>query len=113
MTPLAAIRRKTLAVHGLCRRGGKRALGAVAHPRFGLRRSRVPASRAAQALDSLRDLDLSTQPLHGDPHLDGNCLFTQEGPVFIDFEASCTGPKEWDLTFLPKEVAFPLRLRRL
>jgi len=57
------------------------------------------------ALALVRDLDSPTQPLHGEPHLDGNCLLTAEGPVFVDLEASCTGPKEWDLTSLPKEVA--------
>jgi hypothetical protein len=56
-------------------------------------------------LNSLQTLDFPVQPLHGDPHLDGNILRTADGPVFIDFEASCTGPKEWDLSSLGGEVA--------
>lgn len=56
-------------------------------------------------LDSLRALELHQHPLHGDPHLDGNVLFTTGGPLFIDFEAACLGPKEWDLSSLPASVA--------
>ncbi len=37
--------------------------------------------------------------------MDGNVLRTDAGPVFIDFEAACLGPKEWDLTALPLSVA--------
>lgn len=50
------------------------------------------------------------QPLHGEPHLDGNVLCTPKGPLFIDFEAACLGPKEWDLSALPAPVAdrYPL-----
>jgi hypothetical protein len=56
-------------------------------------------------LHDVQSLDIESQPLHGDPHLDGNVLRTPSGPVFIDFEAACIGPKEWDLTALPKDVA--------
>jgi len=56
-------------------------------------------------LDSLGAFDFPAQPLHGEPHLDGNILRTAEGPVFVDFEAACIGPKEWDLTSLGGEVA--------
>jgi hypothetical protein len=54
---------------------------------------------------SIRSLDFPVRPLHGDPHLDVNVLRTAKGPVFIDFEASCVGPKEWDLSSLGEEVA--------
>ena len=40
------------------------------------------------------------QPLHGEPH-DGNLLATPSGPRWIDLEAACVGPLEWDLAFLP------------
>lgn len=54
---------------------------------------------------ALASLIFEPQPLHGEPHLDGNVLFTGVGPLFIDFEAACRGPKEWDLTALPLRVA--------
>jgi Ser/Thr protein kinase RdoA (MazF antagonist) len=47
-------------------------------------------------------------PLHGEPHAD-NVLWMDGRPLFIDFEAACTGPVEWDLAYLPDEAraAFP------
>jgi hypothetical protein len=39
--------------------------------------------------------------LHGEPH-DGNLLATPAGLRWIDLEAVCTGPLEWDLAFLPE-----------
>jgi len=56
-------------------------------------------------LDSLGAFDFPVQPLHGEPHPEGNVLRTAEGPVFVDFEAACIGPKEWDLSSLGREVA--------
>jgi hypothetical protein len=46
--------------------------------------------------------------LHGEPH-ESNVLWTGGRPLFIDFEAACTGPLEWDLAYLPEEAraAFP------
>lgn len=55
-------------------------------------------------LDSIQAFDFPVQPLHGDPHVDGNVLLTSAGPVFVDFEAVCVGPKEWDLSSLGREV---------
>lgn len=55
--------------------------------------------------EELHAFHFVVHPLHGEPHFDGNVLRTAEGPVFIDFEAACTGPKEWDLAALPREVA--------
>lgn len=46
--------------------------------------------------------------IHGEPHW-GNRLHTPDGTRWIDFEGTCTGPREWDLSFLPGAalVAFP------
>jgi hypothetical protein len=41
--------------------------------------------------------------LHGEPH-DGNRLLTKSGLRWIDFEAACWGPVEWDLAFLPDDA---------
>lgn len=35
--------------------------------------------------------------LHGDAHL-GNLIPTASGPILCDFDSSCLGPPEWDLT---------------
>lgn len=43
------------------------------------------------------------QRLHGEPH-DGNLLATPSGLRWIDLEAACVGPLEWDLAFLPGEA---------
>jgi aminoglycoside phosphotransferase (APT) family kinase protein len=50
------------------------------------------------------------RPLHGEPH-EGNVLWTPDGPLFVDFEGACSGPREWDLAYLPPEAraAFPDR----
>lgn len=39
------------------------------------------------------------QALHGDAHL-GNCLPTEAGPLWHDFECACRGPREYDLAAL-------------
>jgi Ser/Thr protein kinase RdoA (MazF antagonist) len=39
-------------------------------------------------------------PLHGDPHL-GNLLIGQKGPLWLDFEDACLGPREYDIACLP------------
>jgi hypothetical protein len=41
--------------------------------------------------------------LHGEPH-GKNLLLSADGPRWIDFEAVCLGPQEWDLTMLPDRV---------
>lgn len=43
------------------------------------------------------------QLLHGEPH-PGNVLSTNLGPLFIDFETSCHGPVELDLSYVPEAV---------
>lgn len=45
----------------------------------------------------------SEQALHGEPH-DGNLLVTTGGLRWIDFEAACRGPLEWDLAFLSADA---------
>lgn len=45
----------------------------------------------------------SEQLLHGEPH-SGNVLNTVEGPRFIDLEACCRGPVEFDLAHVPAAV---------
>ncbi len=47
--------------------------------------------------------DLAARPLHGEPH-SGNVLATPEGPCWIDFEAACLGPLEWDVACLGGEA---------
>jgi hypothetical protein len=44
------------------------------------------------------------QLLHGEPH-SGNLLATKKGPLFIDFETSCSGPVEIDLAHVPEAVS--------
>jgi aminoglycoside phosphotransferase (APT) family kinase protein len=68
------------------------------------------ADRALLA-DTLRDLGRSIanrrapeQLLHGEPH-PGNVLDTKNGPLFIDFENTAEGPVEYDIAWVPQEVA--------
>lgn len=44
------------------------------------------------------------QLLHGEPH-PANLLNTNDGPLFIDFENTTYGPVEYDLAWVPEEVA--------
>jgi hypothetical protein len=44
------------------------------------------------------------QLLHGEPH-PGNVLGTKNGPLFIDLETCCRGPREFDLAHVPEEVS--------
>jgi hypothetical protein len=48
----------------------------------------------------LTGVEMNVRPLHGGPHL-GNVLVTRGGVRFVDFEAACAGPTEWDAGFLP------------
>ena len=40
------------------------------------------------------------QPLHGDAHL-GNVVIADAGAIWMDLEAACLGPIEWDVVNLP------------
>lgn len=63
---------------------------------------------AASLRSELTARDLPRLPLHGDPHLDGNVVLSNSGPLLVDFEATCVGPYEWDLTSLdPARAAYP------
>jgi len=42
---------------------------------------------------------LGVQPIHGDAHL-GNTIQTTHGPIWLDLEDVCRGPREWDLACL-------------
>jgi hypothetical protein len=44
------------------------------------------------------------QLLHGEPH-PGNVLSTRKGPLFIDVGTCQRGPVEYDLAYVPEEVA--------
>jgi hypothetical protein len=39
-------------------------------------------------------------PLHGDAHL-GNLLLADDKPIWVDFEDTCIGPREYDIACLP------------
>ena len=43
--------------------------------------------------------ELDGQPLHGDAQL-VNCLGSRSGPLWLDFETACRGPREYDLAAL-------------
>jgi hypothetical protein len=53
---------------------------------------------------SVADRHAVEQVLHGEPHA-GNVLDTEHGPRFMDFENACRGPVEYDLAWVPDEVA--------
>jgi hypothetical protein len=63
-----------------------------------LRRAYDHASAELEALDNVEG------PLHGEPHLD-NLLVTTKGVRWIDLEAVCVGPLEWDVAFLSEDAA--------
>jgi hypothetical protein len=54
-------------------------------------------------LSNLAGHTFTEQALHGEPH-DGNLVSTDAGLRWIDLEAACRGPLEWDLAFLPNET---------
>ena len=72
---------------------------AVAPDDLGLLRNAFDRFAAAT-----RSFDAPVQPLHGEPH-SGNIIGTDDGPVLIDFEATCIGPIEWDVACSPLGVA--------
>jgi hypothetical protein len=48
--------------------------------------------------------DTGDQLLHGEPH-PGNLLSTSSGPLFIDLHTCQRGPIEYDIAYVPEEVA--------
>jgi hypothetical protein len=61
--------------------------------------------RCAEVQARLDELEFPLPPgvVHGDAHL-GNLVPTSDGPVLCDFDSTCFGPPEWDLTPLPVGV---------
>jgi aminoglycoside phosphotransferase len=59
-------------------------------------------ARCAELTSLLTTLDypLGTSVIHGDAHL-GNLIPSPAGPVLCDFDSTCLGPPEWDLTPVP------------
>ncbi|GAA4413319.1 aminoglycoside phosphotransferase family protein [Actinokineospora soli] len=55
--------------------------------------------RCAEVAERLTRVEfvLPTGFVHGDAHL-GNLIPSPAGPVLCDFDSSCVGPPEWDLT---------------
>jgi hypothetical protein len=55
--------------------------------------------RCEEVAGRLEELEpvLPTTLVHGDAHL-GNLIASPAGPVLCDFDSSCIGPPEWDLT---------------
>jgi Ser/Thr protein kinase RdoA (MazF antagonist) len=52
-------------------------------------------------LRSLPDgLPINLVPIHGDAHF-GNVFITSDGARWNDFADACTGPREWDIGWLP------------
>ncbi|GGM57419.1 aminoglycoside phosphotransferase [Longimycelium tulufanense] len=66
--------------------------------------------RCAEVEEELAELECALPPgaVHGDAHL-GNLVPTPDGPLLCDFDSTCVGPREWDLT--PVAVG-QLRFRR-
>jgi aminoglycoside phosphotransferase (APT) family kinase protein len=58
--------------------------------------------RCAELADRLAALDypLPESVVHGDAHL-GNLVPGPAGPLLCDFDSTCLGPPEWDLTPIP------------
>ena len=54
----------------------------------------------AAGFSRLAEFRWTDRLLHGDPHA-GNVASTRQGLRWLDFEAVCTGPVEWDLSALP------------
>jgi GNAT superfamily N-acetyltransferase len=59
-------------------------------------------SLIASGLAELEKFAWRSRALHGDAHI-GNLLLTSAGALWLDFEAACVGPIEWDLTSLPED----------
>jgi len=52
----------------------------------------------------IREHRAPEQILHGEPH-QGNVLRTKQGLLFVDLETCCRGPVEFDLAYVPDDVA--------
>ena len=56
-----------------------------------------------QGLDELAARPHARHRLHGEPH-EANRLATRNGVTWVDFESCCSGPREWDLAFMPPDT---------
>jgi Phosphotransferase enzyme family len=60
-----------------------------------------------RVIDELRRMldriEARYRPLHGSPH-EANWLLSADGPLLLDFETACLGPREWDLSALDDDV---------
>lgn len=54
-----------------------------------------------QIVRTMDSLPIELIPLHGDAGLH-NVLMTADGARYTDFEATCLGPREWDVGSLPE-----------
>ncbi|MGH2641228.1 MAG: phosphotransferase enzyme family protein [Actinomycetota bacterium] len=90
------------------REGVRRARAALDDDRLMAALGREDRSLLRRAFDrlvaELEAIDYVERPLHGEPHLD-NLLATANGLRWIDLEAVCIGPLEWDVAFLSEEAA--------
>jgi aminoglycoside phosphotransferase (APT) family kinase protein len=50
--------------------------------------------------ERLSEAESAWRPLHGDTHM-GNVLIGGAGAIWMDLEAACMGPLEWDVVNLP------------
>jgi hypothetical protein len=57
-----------------------------------------------RARNAINWWDTGDQLLRGEPH-PGNLLSTSTGPLFIDFHTCQRGPVEYDIAYVPEEVA--------
>jgi hypothetical protein len=57
-----------------------------------------------RARTAIADASPGEQLLHGEPH-PGNVLNTKRGPLFIDLGTCQRGPVEYDLAYVPEEIA--------
>jgi Ser/Thr protein kinase RdoA (MazF antagonist) len=55
--------------------------------------------------DQLGEWKLELRPLHGEPHSANRLLTADGGLRWIDFEAACQGPLEWDLASVDSKIA--------
>ncbi|MCB0070532.1 MAG: phosphotransferase [Caldilineaceae bacterium] len=58
----------------------------------------------SQVQETMTRWDTNEQLLHGEPH-PGNVLSTSHGPLFIDLHTCQRGPVEYDIAFVPDDVA--------
>lgn len=68
-------------------------------PRADLAFLQAETDAVAVELAALRGLEPLLPPglIHGDSFL-GNVIVGEQGPVLCDFDSTCWGPREWDLT---------------